>query len=196
LSSLTGGGEELSFIEFDYGSAIVGEESQKKINMIGKALTDRPNIKLDIEGYVDAEKDKSDLKNKELQRRIKAQKVKGTSTKDEQMTAVDNVVLSPQEYDKYLKQVYRAAKFTKPRNFLGMQKDIPPSEMEKLMLANIEVTESDLRQLSVRRAQNVKELLLKSGDIDAGRIFIVEAKTLTPEKKEKVKDSRVNFKLK
>ncbi|MFA5321718.1 MAG: DUF748 domain-containing protein, partial [Smithella sp.] len=29
LSSLTGGGEELSFIEFDYGSAIVGDESQK-----------------------------------------------------------------------------------------------------------------------------------------------------------------------
>ncbi|MCX5848775.1 MAG: DUF748 domain-containing protein [Deltaproteobacteria bacterium] len=196
LSSLTGGGEELSFIEFDYGSAIVGDESQKKINMIGKALNDRPNIKLDIEGYVDAEKDKSDLKKEELHRRIKAQKIKETSAKDEQQTAVDNVVLTTQEYDKYLKQVYRAAKFAKPRNFLGMQKDIPPAEMEKLMLTNIEVTESDLRQLAARRAQNVKELLLKSGDIDAGRIFIVEAKTLAPEKKEKVKDSRANFKLK
>ncbi len=196
LSSLTGGGEELSFIEFDYGSAIVGEESQKKINMIGKALTDRPNIKLDIEGYVDAEKDKADLKKEELHRRIKAQKIKETSAKDEQQTSVDNVVLSPQEYDKYLKQVYRAAKFAKPRNFLGMQKDIPSAEMEKLMLANIEVNESDLRQLAARRAENVKELLLKSGDIAAERIFIVEPKTLVPEKKEKVKDSRVNFKLK
>ncbi|PKN52909.1 MAG: hypothetical protein CVU55_06725 [Deltaproteobacteria bacterium HGW-Deltaproteobacteria-13] len=195
LSSLTGGGEELSFIEFDYGSASVTDEGQKKINMIGKALNDRPNIKLDIEGYVDTERDKSDLKKVELQRRIKAQKVRETSTKDEQQTAVDNVVLTTQEYDKYLKQVYKAAKFTKPRNFLGIQKDIPSAEMEKLMLANIEVTDGDLRQLAARRAGNVKELLLKSG-ITADRIFIVETKTLVPEKKEKVKDSRVNFKLK
>jgi len=42
----------------------------------------------------------------------------------------------------------------------------------------------------------VKEMLLKSGDIAADRIFIVEPKTLVPEKKEKIKNSRVNFKLK
>jgi len=196
LSSLTGGGEELSFIEFDYGSDAVTADSQKKITMIGKALTDRPNIKLDIEGYVDAEKDKPALRKKELDRRIKAQKIKETSAADEQQTATDNIVLTAQEYDKYLKQVYRAAKFSKPRNFLGLQKDIPPAEMEKLMLANIEITDNDLRQLAGRRAQNVKELLLKLGDIAADRIFIVEPKSLAPEKKEKVKDSRVNFKLK
>jgi uncharacterized protein involved in outer membrane biogenesis len=196
LSSLTGGGEELSFIEFNYGSSAVTEDGQKKINMIGKALGERPNIKLDIEGYVDAEKDKADLKKVELSRRIKAQKIKETSSKDEEQAAVDSLQLSQQEYDKYLKQAYRAAKFSKPRNILGMQKDIPATEMEKLMLTNIEVTDSDLHQLAARRTQSVKELLLKSGDIAAERIFIVEPKTLAPEKKEKVKDSRVNFKLK
>ncbi|MBN1470476.1 MAG: hypothetical protein JW925_01745, partial [Syntrophaceae bacterium] len=194
LSSLTGGGEELSFIEFDYGSAIVGEEEKKKISVIAKALNERPNIKLDIEGYVDAENDKHSLKKAELDRRIKAQKIKET-TKDAQQDAIDDVKLSDQDYDKYLKQVYRAADFSKPRNILGMQKTLPSAEMEKLMLANIEVTDSDLRQLAARRAQNVKELILQS-DIAADRIFIVEPKNLTPEKKEKVKDSRADFKLK
>lgn len=194
LSSLTGGGEELSFIEFDYGSAVISEEEKKKISMIGKALNDRPNIKLDIEGYVDAENDKYALKKAELDHRIKAQKIKET-VKDAQQDAIDNVKLSDQEYDKYLKQIYRAADFSKPRNFLGMQKSLPAAEMEKLMLANIDVTDSDLRQLAARRAQNVKELMLQS-EIAADRIFIVEPKTLTPEKKEKVKDSRADFKLK
>ncbi|HOX99243.1 MAG TPA: hypothetical protein PLJ49_08580, partial [Smithella sp.] len=115
--------------------------------------------------------------------------------KDDQQIAVENVVLTEQEYDKYLKQVYRAADFSKPRNILGMQKTLPPAEMEKLMLASIEVTDSDLRQLAARRAQNVKELMLQS-DIAADRIFIVEPKSLTPEKKEKVKNSRADFKLK
>jgi flagellar motor protein MotB len=195
LSSLTGGGEELSFIEFNYGSAVIKDEENKKTSMIGKALNDRPNIKLDIEGYVDIENDKYALKKAELDRRVKAQKIKETPSKDEQQDAVDMIQLSAQEYDKYLKQVYRAADFSKPRNILGMQKTLPPAEMEKLMLANIEVTDSDLRQLAARRAQNVKDLMLQS-EITADRVFIVEPKNLTPEKKEKVKDSRVDFKLK
>jgi hypothetical protein len=68
--------------------------------------------------------------------------------------------------------------------------------MEKLMITNIAVTDSDLRQLAVRRAENVKELILKSGEVQSARIFIVESKTLAVEKKEKVKMSRVDFKLK
>ncbi|KQC09496.1 MAG: hypothetical protein APR62_13995, partial [Smithella sp. SDB] len=80
--------------------------------------------------------------------------------------------------------------------FLGIAKKIPAEEMEKLLLNSIEVTDSDLRQLAERRAQNVKELLLQSGNIEASRVFIVEPKTHSPEKKDKVKDSRVNFRLK
>ncbi|MGD0280584.1 MAG: DUF748 domain-containing protein, partial [Smithella sp.] len=196
LSSLTGGGEELSFIEFDYGSIAVTDDGQKKINMIGKALNERPNIKLDIEGYVDADKDKAELKRAEFNRQINAQKLKEMLVKGEQPVDLSLIKISAQEYDKYLKQAYHAATFTKPRNILGMQKDLPPAEMEKLMMANIEITDSDLRQLAAKRAQSVRELILKSGDIAADRIFIVEPKTLVPEKKEKIKNCRVNFKLK
>lgn len=196
LSSLTGGGEELSFIEFEYGSTVVSDDGKKKIALIVKALGDRPNIKLDIEGYVDTDKDKPEVKKTELNRRIKAQKTKETSSKDDQQINVDEVPLTPQEYDKYLKQVYRAAKFDRPRNFIGLLKDIPVPEMEKLMLADIDITESDLRQLAARRAQNVRDLILQSGDIDPGKIFMVKPEKLAPERKDKIKDSRVNFKLK
>jgi hypothetical protein len=37
---------------------------------------------------------------------------------------------------------------------------------------------------------------LKSGQIEPERIFILEPKSLGPEKKEKLKNSRVEFKLK
>jgi hypothetical protein len=46
------------------------------------------------------------------------------------------------------------------------------------------------------RAGKVKEAILKRGPIDAGRLFIIEPKSLTPEKKEKLKESRVDFTLK
>jgi len=196
IASLTGGGEELSFIEFDYGNALVTDESRKKITTIGKALYERPALKLDIEGYVDPVNDKAGFKKDELNRRIKAHKLKEILSKGGEQIALEQIQLTPQEYEKYLKKTYDAGKFTKPRNFVGIAKKIPAEDMEKLLLNSIEVTDSDLRQLAERRAQNVRELLLQSGNVDASRIFIVESKTLSPEKKEKVKDSRVNFKLK
>jgi outer membrane protein OmpA-like peptidoglycan-associated protein len=68
--------------------------------------------------------------------------------------------------------------------------------MEKLIHNSISITDGDLTELSARRAQTVREQLLEKGSIEPARIFVVKAPSLAPEKKEKVKDSRVDFKLK
>jgi hypothetical protein len=68
--------------------------------------------------------------------------------------------------------------------------------MEKLMLTNTVVKDEDMRALANQRAMNTKDAILKSGKISSDRVFLVETKTLTPEKKENIKNSRVDFKLK
>jgi hypothetical protein len=151
---------------------------------------------MDIEGYVDMEKDKDGIKKSEFNRKVKAQKLKDMLRRGESAVPVDQVQVQPQEYEKYLTKAYDAAEFPKPRNVIGLQKSLPPQEMEKLMITNTAVTDSDLRQLASRRAENVKELILKSGEVEPGRVFIIEPPSLSPQKKEKVKDSRVDFKLK
>jgi hypothetical protein len=60
------------------------------------------------------------------------------------------------------------------------------------MLANIKISTDDLRDLTIKRAQAAKEYLLKSGAIDATRIFITTANTETEEQK-KLPDNRVDF---
>jgi hypothetical protein len=77
-----------------------------------------------------------------------------------------------------------------------MAKDLPVPEMEKLMHTNIVVKDDDLRQLASQRALEVKEHIMKSQQVEPERIFLIEPKTIQPEKKENVKDSRVDFKLK
>jgi len=42
----------------------------------------------------------------------------------------------------------------------------------------------------------LKDGILKSGQAEAERVFVLEPKSFTPEKKEKVRESRVDFKLK
>ena len=82
---------------------------------------------------------------------------------------------------------YKEEKFPTPKNILGMAKDIPAPEIEKLMLTYIEVKESDLRRLASQRAQNVRETILRAGQIQSERIFIVESKSLASEKKRNLK---------
>jgi hypothetical protein len=196
LGAVFGGGEELSYLEFDYGLATISEPNQKKIETLAKALVDRPALKLDIEGHVDLERDREELKQLLFRRKVKAEKLKEILKKGEPPVPADEVKIEPQEYEKYLKLAYKAEKFPKPKNLLGMAKDIPVPEMEKLMLTHTEVKESDLRSLAAQRALNVKDAIFKSGKVESERTFILEPRSLSPEKKERLKDSRVELKLK
>jgi uncharacterized protein involved in outer membrane biogenesis len=196
LSKIFGGGADLSYVEFHQGSAAIGDAMAKKLDAVVKALYDRPSLKLEIEGYADPEKDREGLRQYIFDRKVKTQKWKDMVAKEGQAISVDEVNVGKDEYPIYLKKAYKAEKFPKPRNILGFAKSLPVPEMEKLMLTNIEVKDDDLRALASRRALTVKDYVLKSGEVDPQRVFLVEPKSLSPEKKEKLSNSRVDFKLK
>jgi hypothetical protein len=196
LGALFGGGEELSYIDFGYGSAAVNDEAEKKIEKLTRALYDRPALKLDIEGHVDPEKDREGLRESVFNRKIKAQKLKEMVKKGLPAVPVDEVKIEKEEYPKFLKMAYKEEKFPKPRNIIGMAKSLPDPEMEKLMRTHIEVKDDDLRLLASQRALNVRDHVLKSKQVEPERVFLIEPRSLSPEKKENLKNSRVDFRLK
>jgi hypothetical protein len=198
LGSLAGGREELGYIEYDYGRTTVSGANLKKIQTLAKALNDRPALKLDIEGHVDLQNDRDGMKKVQIERKMKARKLNDIISRNLPAlpVPVDDVNILPQEYEKYLTQVYRAESFPKPRNVVGLVKTLPVAEMEKLLMTHAVVKDDDLRLLATQRAAGVKDLFLKTGQVTPDRIFLIEPKTLAPEKNEKLKDSRVDFKLK
>jgi len=196
LGSLFGGGEELSYIEFDAGSAVITEPNQKKVETLVKALKAKPALRLDIAGGVDLERDREGLIRLQFERKLKTQKMNDLIRKGEKVESVDAITLEPQEYDRYLKRAYGAEKFPKPRNLIGLEKSLPNEEMEKLMMTHIVVKDDDLRLLATKRAETVADAIRSEGSFDAGRVFVVEPKTLQPEDKKDVKRSRVDFRLK
>jgi hypothetical protein len=115
--------------------------------------------------------------------------------KSQPTVPVDEVKIESSEYSRYLKLAYKEEKFPKPKNFIGLAKDLPNPEMEKLMLTNIAINEGDLRARASQRSARVRDTLVKAG-VESDRLFIVEPKSLAPEKKDKIKDSRVDFRLK
>ena len=196
LGSLFGGGEELSYIEFDAGSSTLPEPGAKKIETLVKALKAKPALKLDVVGGVDLERDREGLIQYQFQKKLKTQKLNELVRKGEKVESVDEITVEKQEYDRYLKRAYSAEKFPKPRNIIGMEKGLPNEEMEKLMMTHIVVKEDDLRLLAMKRAETVSEALREKGEFESGRVFVLEPKALEPEAKKDVKKSRVDFKLK
>ena len=195
LGAIFGGGEELSYLEFDPGSSVLPVSGAAKLGNLAKVLTERPALKLDIEGHVDVENDREGMRQLLFRRKVAARKLADLVKAGRPAQAPDNVRVDPAEYPKYLTRAYKLEKFPKPRNFIGMAKDLPVPEMEKLMLTHIQVTDDDLRQLAVERASRVRDRLVASGKVEPGRIFLVEPKTLPPERKEKLRDSRVDFRI-
>lgn len=196
LGAAFGGGEELSYLEFPYGADSLDAPAAAKIDTLAKALGERPSLKLEIAGYVDTEKDREGLRRLLFDRKVRSQKLRDLVRKGAPAPSLDDIVVDAKEYPEYLRRAYRAEKFPKPRNIIGMAKDLPVPEMEKLLHAHLKVTDDDLRLLAQRRARAVKDRLVASKLVEPERIFLVEPKDLAPAKKEKQRDSRVEFVLK
>ena len=198
IGSLFGGsgGEELSYIEFEPGSVALTPAAHSKLDQLGKALNDRPAIKLDIGGRVDGASDNEGLKRAALDRKVKTQKLKDTVKDGGAAGSLEQITLEPSEYPKYLSKAYAEEKFDKPRNMIGLAKELPVPEMEQLMLANMQVSDADLRALADHRAQKVKDYLLETGKIPADRIFLVSPKLSADGIKDKGKPTRVDLALK
>jgi len=197
ISSMFGGGEELSNLAFDPGRATLGDKADDKLKALAKALNDRPALKLDITGRYDPQADRAGLKRANIDRQVRALKLKDIVSHGGSADP-DSVTVTPQEYPALLKRVYSNAKFSKPRNFIGMQKDLPVADMEKLMMDNTTVTDNDLVDLGNRRAQAAKDWLTANGKVSADRIFILAAKPGNDgaQKKGTAPATRVDFSLK
>ena len=197
FGSGSGSGEELSYVEFDSGRATLSETAQKKIETLAKAMNDRPALRLELTGRADPATDLEGLKRVSMERKVKAQKLKELSGKGQAPKSVDEVRIESSEYPQYLRQAYRQESFPKPRNAIGLLRDLPVVEMEKLMIQHATVGEEDLRELANQRAQTVRDALIATGQVSADRLAIVPAKPPANEEKGKPtgKPNRVDFSL-
>ena len=197
LTSVFGGGEELSFVEFDYGSSEITAAAQEKLNTLIQALHERPSLRLDISGGVDPEKDRDALRYRQLDRLLNTEKQKEMAEQTPGPAIPPaQVSVSPEEYERYLKMVYAAAEFEKPRDAQGYAKELSPAEMHKLLITNIQIPDDDLRRLAHQRASGVQDYILRSEKIEPKRMFILAPESPLSKENASAMKSRVNFTLK
>ena len=168
-SAFGGGAESPSQVEFSPGSAVLLPVNQQRLESVAKALAERPALQITVVGHSDLEAERSGYQRGRLDERVLAEKRRALAR--EGKPSASTLAVSVEEYPALLKEVYRRADIPKPRNLIGMAKDIAQPEMEALLLASIPVTPDALRDLAVARGQAVKDFLA-SRSLPEDRMFL------------------------
>lgn len=186
LANALGGGDELSMVGFAPGSSVLTPEAMQGLVKVAKAMENRPALKLTVVGTASLEVEQEAYRRQLLNTLLLAEKRRmavingqpvGAAT---QTTEKDEV--SAAEYPVLLKAVYRRADFPKPRNLVGLLKDLPVNEMETLMLTHLSVADDAMRELAVQRGVAVRDYLMAQ-NLPSDRLFLGAAKAVAPEAK-------------
>lgn len=195
LSSMMGGGQDFSSIQFAVGSSKLAAVEEQKLTVLAKALADRPGLKVEIKGYVERAKDAEAYRQELLNLKLRNEKFL-TLAKERQVKtgdSPDSIQIAPEEYSRLLKSVYKKEKFPKPRNVIGLVKDLPDTEMVKLIIANTVVGETELQTLARDRATSVMNYLGSKGGLQTERLFQKNDDIHKSPEKEGTVRSRVEF---
>jgi uncharacterized protein involved in outer membrane biogenesis len=195
LSSLFGGGSDLSVVGFSPGTRILQPSEEQKLESLVKGLNERPELKMSLSAYVDREKDAEGYRNELLDRKVKREKILALA-RERPITAgegAEMIPLSTEEYSAYLKAVYAKEKFPKPRNALGREIGLPDPEMVKLILAHTKVEKDELEDLARERVDAVMRFLIDRGKIPAERIFQKKDDIFKQPEKNETPKSRVEL---
>ena len=157
LSGAFSGGDESGAVNFAPGSAQLDARAKEQLGKIVKALTDRPALKMTVVGESRQAEDQEAWKSVELDRLLLAQKRRNAIR--EGKSGEEVVEISDAERPALLKAVYGRADIKKPRNMVGMAKDLPADQMKALLVASIKVPEDAMRELALARGVAVRDYL-------------------------------------
>ncbi|MES2185770.1 MAG: DUF748 domain-containing protein [Pseudomonadota bacterium] len=177
-------------VDFAPGSATLSPEAQKRLGQVAKVLADKPSIDVTVTGTASLAAETEGYRRERLMQLARAEKRRAvlaaapataTATATASggaapaASAASEVVVAPGEYPALLKQVYARTDMPKPRNMIGLAKDLPVDEMEKLLAAQIDVGPDTIQALAVRRGGVVRDYLAAQG-APADRLFLGAAR--------------------
>lgn len=144
-------------VVFAPGSAQLDAAARQILDKIAKALQERPALQMTVVGEAALQVEREGWKQEQLQQMLLAEKRRKALRAGQ---AADSVTaLGAAEAPELLKAVYRRADMTKPRNLLGLAKDLPGSEMQTLLLAHIPVPDNAMHELALARGVVVRDYL-------------------------------------
>ncbi len=168
LAKALGGSDSLSEVAFPPGQAAITQEARAGLDKLAKALVDRPALKLTVTGTASLNQERKAIQRQRLQDLVLAEK--------RRQNPGDDTPVAPAEYAKLLQKVYDRTDMPKPRNLVGLAKDLPVPDAEALLLAQLSAPTDDMAtDLANQRAAAVKSYLAEQ-KVPNARLFVAAPK--------------------
>ncbi|MDA7415195.1 DUF748 domain-containing protein [Xenophilus arseniciresistens] len=171
---LGGGSSDSSTVPFAAGSAVLTEQAKKSLDGVVKALKERPELRMTVVGVSSFDKEKEAFRRERLREMALSEKRRAAVRSGQDARQIAPV--TDAEYPALVEAVYKRAEITKPRNMVGLARDLPLKEMEALLLASIPVDAQAIRELAVGRGASVRDYLLEQG-LPSQRLFLGNVRT-------------------
>ena len=184
LGHLFGGGEHMNIVEFAPGSAELSPPAQSQLKALGKALKERPQLKLDVPIGASAGLDRPQLARAQIARELAVRAETSRQGRKHPEQAAELALSDPPTHFALLVDQYRAdlGKDTAlPASALAVQAAKKPEgasldtaigDLETALVNHVQIPDSDLEQLGRARASAIQNALLGDGGIDPARVFI------------------------
>ncbi len=181
LASLAGSDMDFSTVEFAPGSAELNEQQKQKLDKLAKALSERPNLKLEVKGISYVQQDWPAMQEDALLDQLK--KIKQQELlKDGKKLNLDDIKLSEDEYKDLLADLF-IKKFPElgKRNLFGIPKLIGREDEDfyevakKKMASIIAPNRYKLKELAITRSRNIVRHVVQQGGIDIARVFVLDS---------------------
>jgi hypothetical protein len=169
-----GGGPDLSAIEFRPGTAVMTDASAAALDKIAKALADRPSLQMTITGSADPQAEGADWQREAIEAKLRTMAHADALHAGLPASAAASAppALSPATRSALLKTLYKQTRIPdKPRNLLGLAKDLPDAEMEERLRRSVPVGDEAMREEALARAIAVRDALVARG-ITSDRLFL------------------------
>jgi hypothetical protein len=168
--------QDLSVVEFTPGTAALSASGASALDKVAKALSDRPALKMTVTGASDLPAEREAYLQAAVDARLHQERAKELArdgkAPEPAAAGAPAEAFSAAERERLLKAVYKQTEIAdKPRNFVGLAKDIPAAEMEALLKTVIPVTDTVMRQLALQRGLAVRDGLIAKG-LSSDRLFI------------------------
>jgi len=162
LGSLLGAGEgeDLSFIDFDPGTATMPPASLTKLDTLARGLSERPSLKLDIIGRISEAEDLPALRKSAL--------------RSQAMARAGGEQMSDEQYLRGVMALYHESRGEAvPKLRAGEAPPVPLAEMESALLVSVTPDPRQLADLAVNRAGAVRDVFLKDHVLTPDRVTVV-----------------------
>ncbi len=184
IAGLVGGSDvDLSTVPFNAGSAQLEGDARQALDTLAKALEERPNLRLEVEGQAAQSADGPLLAEQRLQREFREGWYKVLQRRGDKVPASpDELTVDEDEQAALLEGIYRTRlKQQPPAEWAELDSEQRQQNMRKAVLDSWAQSKLLLRQLAQQRAATIKDYLVDQGGLYDARVYLIDANLGEPE---------------